>query len=641
MKALGTTGWLGLLLLGLVLGRAEPMPDREVINSLGMKMVRIEPGKFIMGAGTAPPASREEFLQRDGDEAPAHMVQISRPYYLGVYEVTNAQYEQFDPTHQKFRGLAGVSKGDGEPVTFVTWQQAGAFCQWLSRKEGKPYRMPTEAEWEYACRAGTTSRFSTGDELTAEQANFGRPGKQQPVTTLRVGSFKPNPWGLFDMHGNVEEWCLDWYGPYEPGEQTDPVGRADGIARVTRGGSYNAQQARRVAVAPTRYLRSANRSGYLPEDANRCIGFRVVLGEMPASKPLPAAPLPLHQRQVRQHQIPHPAPDPARPYFVDFTREGKNPTIPKNSWGPIFSQWNHFGAVCVCPNGDVLVAWYSCVSEAGRELVLAASRLRAGSERWDEASLFFGVPDVNNHAPVLLSDGKRLYHFCLQALLGWDDASIVMRISDDSGATWSRPAIILSRHDPQHLSQPCSAFVARDGTIVLAVDGDLHKDERIMSSGDGGKTWKIGKGDLRTAAGRYAIHPAVAPLSDGGIVAFLRGPKPMPAFISKDRGDSWQARPTPFPGIGGGQKAAALRLASGSLLLCSIDSSKKLVGGGTFAALSLDDGKTWAHVRKVEGVGGYLSVAQAPNGIIYLFGTRMGCVALNEAWVKKGPAVGQ
>ncbi len=240
---------------------------------------------------------------------------------------------------------------------------------------------------------------------------------------------------------------------------------------------------------------------------------------------------------------------------------------------------------------------------------------------------------------MLLSDGKRLYHFWLQAIRGWDDASIALRTSDDSGATWSKPRIILPRHDPQHLSQPCSAFVAKDGTIVLALDGDLHKDERIMTSADGGKTWKIGKGDLRAAAGKYAIHPAAAPLSDGSIIAFLRGPNPMPAFVSKDRGDTWQRRPTPFPGISGGQKAAALRLASGALLLVSIDTSKKLVGGGTFAALSLDDGKAWAHVRKVEGVTGYVSAAQAPNGVIYLFGTRMGCAAFNEAWVKEGAAI--
>lgn len=634
MRLLVNAGWIGLL---VTLCYEDLQPKREeIVNSLGMKLVRIEPGKFLMGQGETVPASREEWKQRDGDESPSHLVHISRPYYLGANEVTNAQFEAFDPEHAKLRGLSSVSKGDSEPVTFVSWDQAVAFCRWLSQKEGRPYRLPTEAEWEYACRAGTTTLFCSGEDLTTSDANFGRAKEgNQSLTTVSVGQYKPNRWGLYDMHGNVEEWCLDWYGPYLSGEQTNPVGRADGIARVTRGGSYNAQQAARVSINPTRYLRSSNRSGCLPEDSNRCVGFRIVLGEMPKTKALPPPPLPRNQQDVR----PQPAEQSGRaanePYFVDFPREGRNPTIPKETWGPIFSQWNHYGAVCVCPNGDVLAAWYTCVSEAGRELALAASRLRSGSDRWDEASLFFDVPDVNDHAPVLLSDGKRLYHFCLQALLGWDDASIILRTSDDSGATWSKPRIILDRHDPRHLSQPCSAYVAKDGTIVLAVDGDKHQDERIMTSPDRGMTWKIGKGDLRAAAGQYAIHPAAAPRNDGSIITFLRGPKPMPAFVSKDLGNTWQSLTTPFPGISGGQKAAALRLASGSLLLCSIDTSKELVGGGTFAALSFDDGKTWPHIRKVEGAGGYLSAAQATNGVIYLFGTRMSCAAFNEAWLKQ------
>jgi len=113
----------------------------------------------------------------------------------------------------------------------------------------------------------------------------------------------------------------------------------------------------------------------------------------------------------------------------------------------------------------------------------------------------------------------------------------------------------------------------------------------------------------------------------------------MPMLTSKDWGDTWDVRTTPFPGTGVGQKIAALRLASGAILLCSQDNKKQLVDGGTFAALSLDDGKTWPHVRKVENVTGYMCVAQAPDGAIYLFGTRMGCSAFNEAWLREGKAV--
>jgi len=224
-----------------------------------------------------------------------------------------------------------------------------------------------------------------------------------------------------------------------------------------------------------------------------------------------------------------------------------------------------------------------------------------------------------------------------------------MRTSEDSGATWSKPRIILARIHPQNMSQPCSAFVAKDGTLVLAVDGDNgHRDERVLTSRDRGETWKVGKGDLIKAAGKYAIHPAAVQMDDGNILVFLRGPNPMPSLVSKDMGDSWEPRATPFPGISVGQKAAALKLQSGALLLVSYDNQWSMKdgkvsmrGGSAFAALSLDDGKTWPHARKIENVGGYMSLAQAPNGVIYHYGWRMEAAAYNEAWLKEGKPLPQ
>jgi len=618
-----------------VLTAAELPTGKEHTNSPGMKLVRVEAGEFVMGSGDAPPKTREEWDAREWDEAPAHKVKISKAFFMATTEVTNAQYEQFDPEHTKLRGKHGVSKLDDDPVVMVTWQQAVDFCAWLAKKEGKPYRLPTEAEWEYACRAGTTTEYHTGDALTSEQANFGVgiDGKKR-ITAVAVGGYKPNAWGLHDMHGNVAEWCHDWYGPYEAGEQADPVGRVDGWARVTRGWSYLPASHKLGAV---RYCRSANRSGHLPEDANRVTGFRVVLGEMPTTKPLPVAEPPLNQRDVKQGPAPKDGPDATKPYFTDLS---KGLSVPKEMWGPIYCAWNHFSTIAVCPNGDVLAVWYTCTQEEGRECAQAACRLRAGSDKWDPPSFFFGTPDCNTHAPVLLTDGKRLYHFFTQSFAGWDDAADCMRVSEDSGATWSKPRVILSREDPLRMSQPCSAFVAANGKLVLAVDGDFgHRDERIMTSADGGKTWTVGKGDLRKAAGKYVIHPASVQRADGAILTFLRGPDPMPAFASKDEGETWEPVPMPFPGISVGQKAAALKLAGGGLLLCSFDNKKQLVGGGTIAALSFDDGKTWPHVRKVEDPTGYMSLAQGPNGVIYLLGpngSTIRCVAFNEAWLKDG-----
>jgi sulfatase modifying factor 1 len=606
----------------------------EITNSLGMKLVRIEAGEFMMGTGAAPPSTRAEWSEREWDEAPAHAVKISRPFFLEATEVTNAQFEQFAPEHKKIRGIAGASQSDDEPVTHVTWQQAADFCAWLTKREGKPYRLPTEAEWEYACRAGTKTPFSTGDKLTADKANFGLAAGGKKQTTTKVGSYPPNPWGLFDMAGNVAEWCADWYGPYENDSQIDPVGRRSGDFRVVRGWSYLPVS---HPFGVTHFCRSANRSGLIPHDANRATGFRVALGDPSMTPPLPDAPRPIHQLNVKQTIAPNTGPNRDEPHFFDYRKADKMTPVSTDAWGPIFGAHNHFTAVCVCPNGDILAAWYSTVAESGRECGQAATRLRAGSDRWDPPSFFFGTPDCNTHAPVLLRDGQRIYHFCTQSLAGWDDAAEAMRFSDDSGATWSKPRIILTREDPRRMSQPCTAFVSKTGKLVLAVDGDFaHRDERIMLSADRGKTWTVAGGDMRKAVGKYAIHPSVVERADGSIFAFLRGPVPMPALVSADEGESWQPASTPFPGITSGQKAPALKLASGALLLCSFDNKKTVIGGGTFAALSLDDGKSWAHVRKVEGVGGYMSLAQAASGVIYLIGSRSTAVAFNEAWLKEG-----
>jgi formylglycine-generating enzyme required for sulfatase activity len=631
---LRSTGLLGIACLSILaspLIGAELPAGRVHTNSLGIRLVRIEAGRFAMGAGAVGPTTREEWLQRDEDEAPVHAVTISRSFFLGAFEVTNAQYEQFDSSHKKFRG----ANADDEPVTNVTWRQAVEFCDWLSKKEVQPYRLPTEAEWEYACRAGTTTPYHTGESLSAEQANFGvGPDGKTKIGVRRVGSYPPNAWGLYDMHGNVAEWCLDWHGPYASGDQTDPVGRIDGHARVVRGWSHLGAGFQKAE----RFCRSSNRSGHLPEDANRFTGFRIVLGELPATKPFPIAEPPLHQRNVKQTPAPKIDRDPNKPIFIDYSAKKAGPTIAPQTWGPIFSSHNHFSSVCVCPNGDVLAVWYTCVGEGDRQLAQAASRLRAGSDLWEPASFFFGTPDVNTHAPVLLRDGSRIYHFCTQSLRGWDSATNIVRFSDDSGATWSKPILMLSRDDPNHLSQPCSAFVAKDGTLVLACDGDGHKDERLMLSKDKGKTWTVAKGDMRRTVGKYAIHPAVAQRADGAIVSFLRGPDPMPLLISRDWGDSWTAHASPFPGIGVGQKAIALRLASGGLALLTADRTKRL-GGNTILALSLDGGATWPHVRKVEApVGGYMSMAQDDDGMIYLIGSRMNFAVCNEAWLHEGKA---
>jgi formylglycine-generating enzyme required for sulfatase activity len=199
-------------------------------------------------------------------ETPQHRAKISKPFCLGVCEVTQADYGQvMDRDPSKFKG------DPNRPVEEVNWSDAVEFCQRLSaspkeKATGAVYRLPTEADWEFACRAGTPTRYSFGDAPTALSQHAwwkdNSQGQTQPVGRLR-----PNAWGLFDMHGNVWEWCEDWYGPYQAGTVSDPGGADTGSYRVLRGGGW---------YDDGRYCRSAFRLRYVPGYRNLGRGFRVV-----------------------------------------------------------------------------------------------------------------------------------------------------------------------------------------------------------------------------------------------------------------------------------------------------------------------------------------------------------------------------
>jgi len=233
----------------------------ETTNSAGMKFVLIPAGEFLMGSS-------------DGrsDDKPPHKVRITKPFYLGQYEVTVGQFRQF--VNESGYADAGErwetafpSQTDAHPVVNVSWDAAKAFCDWLSKKEHKEYRLPTEAEWEYACRAGSAGKYCFGDDEAAlgEYAwHSGNSGSQ----THPVGQKKPNAWALHDMHGNAWEWCADWYGSdyYASSPADDPQGPSSGAVRVLRGGAW-------YIVA--RLSRSANRASDSPDCRYHNNGFRV------------------------------------------------------------------------------------------------------------------------------------------------------------------------------------------------------------------------------------------------------------------------------------------------------------------------------------------------------------------------------
>jgi formylglycine-generating enzyme required for sulfatase activity len=243
----------------------QAQPPKEITNSVGMKLVLIPKGTFMMGSPESEQGRNEHENQ--------HEVTISKDYYLGVYEVTQAQYEKVmgkNPSY--FQGAKVGNENADLPVDNVSWDDTVEFCKRLSdlpeeKKAGRLYRLPTEAEWEYACRAGSKTAYSFDDEegLLPEYDWFKRNSSDRTHT---VGLLEPNAWGLYDMHGNVWEWCSDRYGDYPKGAVSDPSGPKEGSFRVYRGGSWFNEAAG---------CRSAFRDGYVPSDRLNYLGFRLAL----------------------------------------------------------------------------------------------------------------------------------------------------------------------------------------------------------------------------------------------------------------------------------------------------------------------------------------------------------------------------
>ena len=702
---------------------AISMPD-TFVNSIGIRFVQVEPGSFMMGQG----------MGGNYDERPVHRVTITRGFYMGVTEVTNVQYEQFDPAHKKLRGF---SKRDDEAVVFVSWYDAMAFCKWLTEKEGQPYRLPTEGEWEYACRAGTSSVYHTGDDLDPvyyknqllvppidcadpqwqeTQRNAYREIQQQNwvnCPSLQVAGTPANLWGLHDMHGNMEEWCYDWYGFYPGGEnidpdwcydwygphggggftdwpgqeQTDPVGRVSGLYKVTRGGSHSTQ---------LQYLRSANRSGALPEDNSQMIGFRLVQGELPETKPLPESePISFVQDVLQEEYDWSHGSDGEKVFFkgpISYVR------APVQGSGVPMMKHNHNPTLTFCSNGDLIAQWMSTGAEVGREKLFLASRLRAGRQQWDRPSLFFNPPDRCVTGSSFFYDGQGRIVFIggVGSAAYIREVALVLTTSGDSGATWSVPRIIIPHEQPYNA--PISgAILTLEGYLLLPCDASAKRGTAIYISCDDGKTWidpAAGQGkpifDQDQVGGYIAgIHAGIVQLADGSLMALGRDSNiqgRMPMSISNDMGKSWTYSASEFPPIAGGQRLVLMRLSEGPILLISFtDSSSKRdnpawpsvdgisicdIAGkerrvyGMFAVVSFDEGKSWP-VKKLITAGnieakryggpwgewsfamdathsehyGYLTATQSPDGVIHLLSSTQH-YQFNLAWLKEKMAAG-
>lgn len=625
-------------------------------------MTEIPAGYFWMGS---------EGWGYNYDEAPVHKVTLTEGFRMSITEITNAQYEAFRPEHKALRGKGGFSYEDNEAVVNVSYEDAVAYCRWLSEKTGQAYRLPTEAEWEYACRAGSYTRYYTGDWLPESMQKHQQTERNPVRVSLKVMESEPNDFGVYDMHGNVEEWCLDWYGTYPEEDQTNPAGHQEGIYRVTRGGSHN---------TPHDFLRSANRSAAIPSDKHFQIGFRVVISD---------ADLQYINVKSENH-------DKIRKKDAKWKKCSKDPfwktpvpyIIRQDNDDTPFYRHNHQPAVTWCPNGDLLAIWFSCDAESGREMVVLGSRLKNGKKEWEKASLFFKVPDRNltGSALLTLDDGTIMHINGISNAGDWKHLAMAARFSKDNGASWSTPTLIAPDHTVRH-QVIAGTIVTSDGRIIQCCDAGPggYDGTAVHISADGGRTWTDpwdGSPIPEFTDGGYGstiagIHAGIVELNDGTLMALARGnsiigkdgKKHMPMSISEDGGKSWKYFATDLPPIDGGQRLVLKRLIEGPLMLVSFTDHPQRTpvedrgmmfgekkGYGMFVALSYDEGKTWP-VRKLmtDGVEkmldggawtsqfimdethaeprGYLACTQAPDGTIHILSSRLH-YSFNIGWIK-------
>ena len=694
------TGWF-IVTIGC--GRIALLTEKTTLP----EFVHIPAGEFIMGADLPPKyinagpelGWRSIFIQ---DEFPAHSVQIGHSFDISKYEITNAQYEQFRPDHRSWRGkMHNISTGDNEAVVYVAWYDAQAFTQWLSNNDNYfDYRLPSEAEWEYVARAGTRTPYGNGvsgdiyslDPYNSDlkdrmnytlykNGNLKYPftysnGCREWVTwrpndcasvedaypdndmvkdaDLTVGHFGPNAFGVYDMHGGVEEWTADWYGPYSAGDSLNPAGYKTGQFKVVRGGSHNNH---------VQYARCANRSGAAPNDKHYLLGFRVVRipkGQVVA-KPTLEQPIRPWAEVTSDRPYIWPA-DSDKPFFnkkslyelvpkmENGSHYGTNQQLLQFGFepienvpiltGPLYSH-NHSSTITWAENGDILVSWFSGECEVGAELTLLACRGKRQTDGrlvWTAPSEFLKAPDRNMHGTHLLNNKKRLDaglddQFLLYqvASIGTDGrwAKLVpgYRTSSDNGKTWSEIRILgdglHNRSDGTQLQG--NSLITSDGKIVFVAD-DRHSTSSLLVSSDGGETWETRgfSGDTKRGERIVGIHANVVEVADydgdgqNDLLALGRdGGRNfggvLPKSLSTDGGFTWSSSATELPSISTGRRVSLIRLdysenaGSKPLMMTGFGEleAKDTMGNltllnGLYVALSFDEGKSWpAQYRRI------------------------------------------
>jgi formylglycine-generating enzyme required for sulfatase activity len=615
--------------------------------------VPIKPGAFTMGVGATPLPPSVTFggehntsctpplacgrTLGDFDERPNHAVHITKPFAMGAFEVTNEQYEQYDPAHRLLRGSHGMGLMDFEAVTMVSWPNASGYAAWLSARDPQhDWRLPTEAEWEYACRAGTTTHYNTGDTLPrsywknqekngwwasaySAAPNSDIPmGLEPPLYTLagidgylrggyncrsagtaNGGNMEggctqtpPNAWGVSDCHGNVEEWVSDWYdgGYYNTSPAADPAGPASGVFKVSRGGSYSAE---------VYYLRSANRLGNLPDEATWLVGFRVVAVPKGTVSPVPDGPTPLKTLAFTTPRLPPETSATAGAAAAPGIFFGPKPYVKitgklgaEKAFGPLWSHHNHDPALSTTPSGDLIAIWFTTWEECGREAAIAISRLDKADPNgeWADAESLYDPPDRCMCCPALYHDnstGEVLAFFSASAQASYGAGNVLLQRSTDSGVSWSETERAMPTYSGRHM---CVETVIKLQSGLLALPADTAgAGTSLHLSEDNGKSWHDSGGSVS------GIHGAVVELKNATLLGFGRGADRPCAIdpslfcqaqsVSSTAGRTWTVTASQFPAVHGGQRHVVLRLSEGGILFIGFANGNEPGTNGQAGAL--------------------------------------------------------